>query len=94
MDDERPYGERFLDAFKRNGGSLATWDWATIQEMKRSDREGFVRVLRERMSTLPYAMIQRIRAEEPESLARAVIDGQRAQGAAVAATMMWFPIIT
>jgi len=47
--DERPWGARFLDAWRSYGGSISCFRYATIQELKAADREKAMAILGKRL---------------------------------------------
>lgn len=70
-DDTRPFGARFVEALHRETGSRAVLPYATIQRLKSADREATVRALRETCSSLAsYELLQRLRRDQPEEVAR------------------------
>jgi ABC-type branched-subunit amino acid transport system substrate-binding protein len=82
---EESFGARFLEEYKRLGGSLTAWSYAEVQALKAADREGLVRVLREATPHISYAALQRIRSvDSPEQLARDLRQQQQVQAAAAA----------
>ena len=87
---EPTFGARFLDEYRRLGGSLVPLEYAVLQEIRRSDREGLIRALRaaQPMST-SYATIQRIRTvATPEELALDLIRARQAAAAASGMTLI------
>jgi ABC-type branched-subunit amino acid transport system substrate-binding protein len=89
-EDQRTFGQRFLDEYKRLGGSLTAWSYAEIQALKAADREGLARTLKEAQPLISYAALQRIRTvETPEQLARDVRQQQQVEAAAVGSMGMF-----
>ncbi len=73
-----PFGARFLDSYRSNGGSMLGLSFQKLQELKLADREQFIRHLRRSGSTfLTYQVTQRFRREEPEALGAWVANEQR-----------------
>jgi len=78
--EDPPFGQRFIDAYRRLGGSLSAFTYAEVQELKACDREALIHAVRRAQPMATYAALQRIRtAESPEQLAREVLLEQRLQ---------------
>ncbi len=86
-DDEPSFGARFLDEYKRLGGKMLPFEYATLQELRRADREGLIRTLRTTQNPpMSHATIQRIRSvEAPQDLARDLLRVGSAKEAAIEA---------
>jgi len=66
---DRPFGARFLEHLRSLGGSLGSLRYADLQRIKRADRTGMIRILEQRHSLIPHALLQAIRELEPEEVA-------------------------
>jgi hypothetical protein len=62
------FGSRFVDELFRVTGSRAHFNYEVIQELRRSDREQTIALLRAR-AQLDARTIARLRSEEPETVA-------------------------
>ncbi len=73
------FGGRFVAELQRLSGTQAFFRYKLIQDLRRSDRERMIRVLRQEMLlSTSYSAIQRIRrAESPEQLARETWEQRR-----------------
>jgi len=92
---EGTFGARFLKALRKEGLPLSGFRYATIQELKRADRAEAIRILRRSVGTLSYAVIQQLKEEEPEEVARrmslrAQIAAQQVQIAPQQFSLIWF----
>lgn len=65
-----PFGARLLAALRREGLPVSSYSYAQIQKLKEADREGVIAIMRKRNFTMSHALIQRLRKEEPEDIAR------------------------
>ncbi len=73
------FGGRFVAELQRLSGTQAIFRYKVIQDLRRSDRERMIRVLRQEAAlATSYAAIQRIRqVESPEQLARELWEQRR-----------------
>jgi hypothetical protein len=78
------FGSRFVDELFRVTGSRAHFNYEVIQELRRSDREQTIALLRAR-AQLDSRAIARLQSEEPETVAREL--GTAIQSAQNAAAM-------
>jgi hypothetical protein len=81
--DARPFGSRFLAEFRRQGGTVGRWSYATIVTLEKAGREELLSRLRAAHPTPSYATLQAGQTEEPELLAKRVVDEERAKSDAM-----------
>jgi hypothetical protein len=86
----KPFGYRLYEELKQQGThSLITggMSYADIQILKAADREGVVKMFR----GSGYALVQRLKQENPEEVARLLIaEAQRAQSTAMVGMAVMF----
>jgi hypothetical protein len=88
-EEREPFGAALVAALKREGG-LPGWSFATVQRLKRADREEAIRILRAEHPLLSWSAIQRLRREAPEELARGIRQDAQARAAVlVASSLLW-----
>jgi hypothetical protein len=86
-----PFGARFLAEFRTLGGTVGRWKHATVMALEQADREEFLLRLRQARPTPSYVTLQAGLSDEPEALAKRVIEEERARAAASdgSALLMW-----
>ena len=66
----RTFGERFVEEFRRAGGSTGAWPAHAIEALRNADRRGFIDALRKVPSAPAKALAIAAHTAEPETLAR------------------------
>ena len=86
----QPFGLRLYEEMKRQGTHVLITGWmkyADVQKLKAADREGVVKMFR----GSGYALVQRLKQDEPEEVARLLIaQAERGQNAALAGMAISF----
>lgn len=69
----RTFGARFLDEFRRVGGSTEGWPESTLAAVAAADRRAFITALDGRGAQLDREMLVAAHTAEPEALAKRVV---------------------
>jgi hypothetical protein len=77
----RTFGERFVEEFRRAGGSTAAWAPAAVEALKNADRRTFIAALNKVSSAWAKTLVIAAHTAEPETLARRAVKQARADGA-------------
>ena len=77
----RTFGERFVEEFRRAGGSTATWAPAAVEALKKADRRTFIAALNKVSSASAKTLVIAAHTAEPETLARRAVKQARADEA-------------
>jgi hypothetical protein len=91
---EAIYGARFLAVVNRlrcRSSMTSGFNYAAIEGFNDADRDEFVGILRRQM-TLPYAILQRIQCDEPESIARWYVETREREARHVGAIFTVFSV--
>ena len=66
----RTFGERFVDEFRRAGGSTGAWPPDAIEVLRNADRRAFIAALGKVSSASAKTLAVAAHTAEPETLAR------------------------
>jgi hypothetical protein len=77
----RTFGERFVEEFRRGGGSTGAWPADAIDALKNADRRAFIAALRKVSSASAKTLAVAAHTAEPETLARRAAKEWRDDGA-------------
>ena len=77
----RTFGERFVEEFRRAGGSTAAWAPAAVEALKKADRRTFIAALSKVSSASAKTLVIAAHTAEPETLARRAVRQARAEAA-------------
>jgi hypothetical protein len=77
----RTFGERFVEEFRRAGGSTAAWAPAAVDAIKKADRRAFIASLNKVSSASAKTLVIAAHTAEPETLARRAVEQARAHAA-------------
>ena len=75
------FGERFVEEFRRAGGSTAAWAPPAVEALKSADRRGFIAALSKVSSASAKTLVIAAHTAEPETLERRAIKQARADEA-------------
>ena len=75
------FGERFVEEFRRAGGSTAAWAPAAVEALKKADRRTFIAALNRVSSASAKTLAIAAHTAEPETLARRAVKQARADKA-------------
>lgn len=78
----RSFGERFVEEFRRAGGSTAAWAPAALESLKKADRHAFISALSKVSSDAAKSLAIAAHTAEPETLARRAVALARRRQAA------------
>ena len=77
----RSFGARFIDEFRRAGGSTAAWPPAATEALKNADRRAFIKALSKVSSASAKTLAIAAHTAEPETLARRAVTLARRKAA-------------
>jgi hypothetical protein len=73
-DMAQTYGARFLQQFRRLGGSTKEWPPGVVASVAAADRKAFIALLASRRSPIDAELSTAANVHEPEAVARRVFD--------------------
>ena len=77
----RTFGERFVEEFRRAGGSTGAWPPDAIEVLRNADRRAFIAALGKVSSASAKTLAVAAHTAEPETLARRAAKESRDDGA-------------
>jgi hypothetical protein len=72
--DDRDYGRRFLDEYRKLGGDTVGWPASFVSTLEGADRAGTTSLLYPHETDLNRATIECARTQPPSELARMVLE--------------------
>jgi hypothetical protein len=87
------YGARFLQQFRRLGGSTQEWPPTVVASIASADRQAFIALVATRRSPIDAELSAAANVVEPEAFARRVFDRVERQRERERAQHSGFPIL-